>query len=328
MKKIIISSIIILQVVLIAYLTNELINRRNIKGVSIAPIRYDYFAPSNDSQLKHYVEPKANSSINESPVHWLSESVTYTTNADSLHDTIDYQINNEDDKYRIITLGDSFTFGLFVNTKDSWPRVLESMINDACKTNQGVEVINLGVAGYDIEYSVERFKLRGQKYKPDLVIWLLKDDDFTRMNEIMREREKEIIQEMKESGQYDQLLAEGNAYPHVERLIRYMEDREEEIGEEALFEMQKDRFANIYKYLNSNLVVLSFDYTPDQYRSYMQSQAEAYNNTYYHELPNIYDNDTKYTFSPYDFHPNVEGHKVIADDTFRYLQDTGLIECD
>ena len=39
-------------------------------------------------------------------------------------------------------------------------------------------MLNLGLYGYDIEYAVERFRVRGQKYDPDLIIWLIKDDDF------------------------------------------------------------------------------------------------------------------------------------------------------
>lgn len=85
-----------------------------------------------------------------------------------------------------MTFGDSFTFGLFVDTAFSYPSILENQLNNnlKCHTIKTFEVINLGVGAYDLQYSVERFRLHGLKYQPDLIIWLLNEWNIFRNNEI------------------------------------------------------------------------------------------------------------------------------------------------
>ena len=58
-------------------------------------------------------------------------------------------IKKNKDTFRIITLGDSFTFGMYINTKDNWTELLEDKLNSdmGCKNISMFEVINLGVGG-------------------------------------------------------------------------------------------------------------------------------------------------------------------------------------
>jgi len=119
---------------------------------------------------------------------WLSYTATYTFNSDGLNDRYDYEIPKPEDVYRIVTLGDSFTFGFFVNTVDSWPEQLEDMFvqNSNFCNARNVEVINLGMGGFDIPYIIERYKNVGDKYRPNLILWFESGSGFFRINELIQ----------------------------------------------------------------------------------------------------------------------------------------------
>jgi len=57
-----------------------------------------------------------------------------------------------------------------VSDEENWPAVLEKIVNSniICTPTKKIEVINLGVEGYDFEYEIARFNKRGKKYNPDL----------------------------------------------------------------------------------------------------------------------------------------------------------------
>jgi lysophospholipase L1-like esterase len=76
--------------------------------------------------------------------------------------------------YRIIALGDSLTYGYGIEEKDTYPRVLETLLNDTFR----VEVLNLGVSGAQSEdiYNTLREKL--PELKPNLVIYGMCVNDF------------------------------------------------------------------------------------------------------------------------------------------------------
>jgi hypothetical protein len=146
------------------------------------------------SNLRYYYEPKPDSQDSDGQPSWLPYKPIYTINADGLNDRYNYSLNKPVDTYRIIALGDSFTFGMWLNTADSWPELLEDRLNSEkpCALYSKYEVLNLGVKGYDIQYEVEWFRLHAIKYTPDMVVWLLHDNDFTEIEEQLRTYEHEI----------------------------------------------------------------------------------------------------------------------------------------
>lgn len=85
--------------------------------------------------------------------------------------------------FRVLAIGDSFTQGVLVKTEESYPEVLEDMFVKTLPEGKRVEVLNLGVGGYDVEYAAYRLQHQGMKYEPDVVVWLLKFDDFFLINE-------------------------------------------------------------------------------------------------------------------------------------------------
>lgn len=70
---------------------------------------------------------------------------------------------------RIAVIGDSFTFGIGVRNEHTLPSVLESQLI-AETNNRNIEVLNLGVGGYNTEHEVNLLSNFGISLEPDIVI--------------------------------------------------------------------------------------------------------------------------------------------------------------
>ena len=71
---------------------------------------------------------------------------------------------------RILFLGDSFTFGAYMNNQDCYPKLLEERF-------QNIEAVNTGVAGYTICDELSYFEERGKYLEPDIVVLQVADND-------------------------------------------------------------------------------------------------------------------------------------------------------
>lgn len=69
---------------------------------------------------------------------------------------------------RVLTIGDSITFGYGVAREDSYPEKLEKLLNE--REPGKWEVINFGTPGTNIKEYVSMFIKRGIEYDPDLVV--------------------------------------------------------------------------------------------------------------------------------------------------------------
>jgi len=171
-------------------LYHTIVQRQNVLGVSdVTSLKKEYLIFPQGASYSAFYEPKPNvDETNE--FSWASGSATYTINADGLNERFDYPVQKTPHAYRIIALGDSFTFGHYVNTADNWTEVLEDQLNshNPCPDVRKYEVLNLGVRGYDLDFAAERFRVRGQKYNPDLVIWFINNHHFTAVRELITRR--------------------------------------------------------------------------------------------------------------------------------------------
>ncbi len=155
--------------------------KKNLPYV-MAPIQKEYIFFPEAGELKHYYESTA-SAIMVVQNEGLKQDVTYTLNEQGLNERFDYAFEKPSGTYRVLTLGDSFTFGDNVNTQDNWPEQLEDRLNaSSCSSKLHFEAINLGMSGYDMQYELERFRRLGVRYKPDLIVWFLNGE---RWNELM-----------------------------------------------------------------------------------------------------------------------------------------------
>ncbi len=81
----------------------------------------------------------------------------------------EYTVEKPEDVFRIIVLGDSFTFGQGVELNETYLKILERKIN-ALPTEEDYEVLNFGVPGYHLSTEAEQFKVKALRYSPDLII--------------------------------------------------------------------------------------------------------------------------------------------------------------
>ncbi|MFQ5697534.1 MAG: SGNH/GDSL hydrolase family protein [Myxococcota bacterium] len=75
--------------------------------------------------------------------------------------------------YRILALGDSWTFGYRMEAPDAWPRQLERILNRDVRQRGDptrFEVVNTGAVGYSTEQEAALLRVEGYKYHPDMVV--------------------------------------------------------------------------------------------------------------------------------------------------------------
>lgn len=309
--------VVLLQIAIIAYLGISIYKKKVLSAAVVSiPIDNKNIQYTPNPDLQHYYEPKENSEY-QITNDLVKNNATYLINSDSLNERFNYHHERDDHVYRIITLGDSYTFGLYVNTAENWTEQLEDLLNTRMKCSQydSYEVINLGVHGYDIEYAVERFKVRGMRYTPDLVLWLTKNDDFTQVNEALRGRLIEYEQEMRESGEYEKKLKEGIAHPAWQKAL---EETFSILGQDKIVEMISSDFEEFASIYSDPLVILNFEYESDEVKDFYREMSQIQpKGSYFGGLTNIYSNSKN--FFEGDGHPTVAGHKIIAEDIYQYL---------
>ena len=325
-KPFIIAIIVIVQLLIVSYLGIKIYQQKtNVRGARVfAPIEKKNIIINPDSELQYFYEPEPNTIENVNP--WVPYKAIYTINSDSLNERFDYTTKKPDKTFRIVTLGDSYTYGLYVDTENNYSEKLEDMLNNtlSCKEYDKFEVINLGNGGYDIQYASERYKIRGQKYDPDLIVWFIKNDDMIQLNEIMLPEEKIIAEELKETGEFDKLVESGEFYPSWVRAAQGVIDT---YGRENLVDIQIDFLNKFRESYTTPLLIITFPSTKDDYKKALKQFVSSQTNVLFHdEVPNIF--TLEGASFPNDGHPTILGHNLIAKDLFEYLTKESLIPCD
>ncbi len=275
----------------------------------VIPISRESVRFEESVDLVHFYEPAPHVETPLGPnPPWLDVQPRYTINADTLNDRFDYAIPKPAGTYRILVLGDSVTFGIFVSTPENYSEVLENLLNQRCGGASKFEVLNLGVFGYDVRYTVERFKRRGVKYEPDLIVWFLQDGNFLKIQELIAERESRY---------------EGDPGERADQARR---DILGELGEEEVFAYQESALRSMADAYAGVLLV----YSPDRRLSGQAEQAlERFTSA--HQNVRLYPSNLALKAAgglfPDGGHPNAQGQALMADDLFGYLTQNRLIPC-
>jgi lysophospholipase L1-like esterase len=218
-------------------------------------------------------------------------------------------------------LGDSFTFGDHVNTNDSWPEQVEDLLNNnpPCKKYNKYEVLNLGLRGFDIQDEIERYRIRGSKYNPDLVLWLLIWNDFDEINELIPDVTQQVMQEQKENPNIVS-LTDTKTYKSV---LEHFQTTYPIDKRSALLTQYMSDFYTSYK---GPVVLSTFTNLDEKFKDLMRSWSNTGSSRYFFDqLPDLY---TDSTLNLLDGHPSVTGHKRIAESLLNYIQSKSLLSCD
>jgi hypothetical protein len=311
--------ILIIIIIFLSIKINDLKNSQ-IKGIQyVTKIDKNYLEfSSRPDTLKYFYEPKSNEIF---ILHndWLGFDPKYVVNADTLFEEKDYSTVKPVDTYRILSIGDSFVFGQFVDEKRNFSKLLDIKLNNElrCKKISKFEVINLGVGGYDIEYTVNRFMKRGIKYSPDLVIWLISDWNFNKINEY----EIPLIEEYKKED-FKIYNSVTKIYEAPTKARKYILSK---YGLENIIQYQLNTLQKLNETYKGKILILTFPSIHKIFNDLLTNFVK--NNSFYTYYSNLFDinKDAKFLFP--DNHPNEEGHKKIAEDIFQYLKKNYLTDC-
>jgi hypothetical protein len=146
-----------------------------------------YHAPTED-----FVEPHPRLGWHHEPNkvgYWTigDQRIPVRINSKGLRDK-EYSYKKEENIFRILVLGDSFTEAFQVPLNDSFCKVLERRLN---QENRRFEVINAGLGGVGTDYELLFLKREGFRYDPDLILVAFFPNDV-----LENYRSKEILNSM------------------------------------------------------------------------------------------------------------------------------------
>jgi hypothetical protein len=325
-KKRLLLLIILCELIIILILLTKM-NRTT--SLFILPIdKSQLIVNEESSNLKFFYEP--------APLYYhfyqnstYGESLVVQTNEDTLYERYNYTLNKTR-TYRIITLGDSFTQCEGMNISFCYSEVLEDMLNQNC--DKKFDVINLGVGGYDIEYMVERLKVRGLKYKPDVVLILIKSDDFEVINEIWRPILSKIhLPDAIVDKNHYQLFYSyiKNAWNNYTREIDRL-SLDEKFNDTIEFYINYNypklkELANMARENNFKLVIHTF-LISEEYVKILEKLSDNFKIFLFDlEIPkDVYFKNLTFGF---DAHPNKIGQLLIAQKLFNYIISQNIVPC-
>ena len=127
-----------------------------------------------DSVLGHINQPLARVSVKE-PEY----TVEYACNAEGFRDETAHPVPKPPNIFRILLLGDSFTWGSGVNYTEIWPVIFEQNYGNH---RPNIDIVKAGVSGYDTRQEVLYLQRLLPLFEPDVVaIAFLPNDLVTNM---------------------------------------------------------------------------------------------------------------------------------------------------
>lgn len=91
----------------------------------------------------------------------------------------------DDEDFRILAVGDSQTFGVFLPNEDTWPAWTENYLRRHPSASGKVQVFNAGIVGYTIVDELAYLKDKGVPFRPKLVILGVFEND---LRDLLKDR--------------------------------------------------------------------------------------------------------------------------------------------
>lgn len=214
--------------------------------------------------------------------------------------------------FRIITLGDSCTWGVLVDEAQTYSSVLEKLLSERYGDQVEIEVLNGGILGFSSLQQLRYLTHDLAPYKPDLVIargnW---DDSPLGDDPYMVEKEFESVTFLK------RLLAKSKAfyflkYITIKGKIRLFEKKEPFKGEDIVTNWHL--MADLAERRNYDLLIVEY-----HFKNNRRITVDQVNRIAKWPAPYIFVHDAylksglsadEYIFD--EVHPTAAGHKIIA----------------
>ncbi len=289
--------------------------------VSVAP------APSDLPEVRTLKELTAPN------VHARLKGVLFETNRHGCRDR-EYSDLPGPNVFRIIVVGDSFTAGQGVLGEQAYPNVMENALNRDSKGTT-FEVINLGVSGQSMFWILARLESLGLELAPDLIVYGLTLNDIEG-NYYKRTRGKFAFPKQQKS--YERFKDSPSralrlAWPRIQSLFELINPPPHSYLFEVLqnydtstrawriFDGGFDRFAHIQEttgvpvvvFVHTSLAYLNVFHPFRKVYDQIQQAAEKRGLRVIQSLPAFQGHDPASLWvAPGDFHPNVQGHQILA----------------
>lgn len=215
----------------------------------------------------------------------------------------DYTLEKPENTFRIIVLGDSFTFGFGLDIEKTFPYIFEEMLNRGfSKTHY--EVLNFGLPGANTAVEVNFLKEKGLKYDPDLVIigFLHNDDetlDFLKKIETYKRGQEQHLAY--------QSLKDNPKFKGIEFIKGYFEEME-----------------SLSKENSFNILVYAFDIEKYQEEFFKELERSS-KNIYFQKASFDYNSNKKYYLHHLDHHPSPLSHELYAKEIYEIIKQNNLI---
>lgn len=214
--------------------------------------------------------------------------------------------------YRIIVLGDSFTFGWGMQRNDTYVEQLEDRLDTQLPVN--VQVLNFGVPGYDTREAVQILRFEGVAYAPDMVlVGYTTDEDllphtlnttYTRKLDAYRNTFEGSLSEQQQQMRI-------NLKRHELRLEQYGAEDMETSWQRVRIPLS--RLENLSEQHNFTVGVFTHTYFQPPQEQRLQGTAADFGWLYINTSI-THDAFAQYKLSKEDWHLNRNGHDRVTDE--------------
>ncbi len=229
------------------------------------------------------------------------------------------EIDEPDERIRIVVVGDSFVFGEGVEESERFTNTLETMQHEW-------RVDNLGMSGYGSGLMIRALENVGLDIQPDVVVFCMYSQDFPRVHPYYSGAGFEIPRFKLKSGRLATVpypkyhfWNHSRLYHKILRSIWNHTNVEYDLNEAIL-----NRFANLSKLHNFTPVIIFLPNRGDghldkQRRSWLREYCLRNKISYLDLTDRIHGAGSKNVFIKNNFHYNPKGHMVVAHELSNFL---------
>jgi lysophospholipase L1-like esterase len=238
------------------------------------------------------------------------------TNSKGLRDEA-FNKTPSDDTYRILIIGDSYTFGWGVSESNRYTEILEKRLNQNHRKNY--QIINAGIPGWGIKDYYTFLKRRGLSYQPDMIVIGLVGNDFIPHSDhtkIQREAKREIEEKYNRSKtsrtKYHRLVVDRM----IKKLQRYRAKRSRNESDTYIYSR---KIYQIGEEENTDTIFYEVGQLWPKSNMILESADIDFVRT-----PIPEENQRKYRFKE-DSHLNAKAQPLLADKLYQHLRENYLI---
>ena len=230
----------------------------------------------------------------------------------------EFEVRKPENTFRIVCLGDSFTFGWGVETNETFCKRIESYLNANSSTNY--ETLNFGIPGYNAKQLETLLRKKIIGISPDMIIYAFSPNDLEPVIPIHNNKDSLHLFLTKN------LLSYRFFFVSFYSIIDHFKEENSEVYEkkEKLKELK-----SLIKYLEqlksekdvSILVVILFEEGgKDAIKMINNSSFPSLN------MPKEVDLSSKQYVIRGDNHPNALGHKLIFEKIIERIEEESIID--